>query len=137
MHFGVRDPKKKQQHPRSMLMLDCTTNNNNNDNISFQSSRYFHGMLINPFEVFINFHKWEPLIIYQSKKWQMRIQSFQYFLHELNIISFLLFLIYFTPSSHSNEWALDGPFFLLIFHEFVFDSTFDIYKIIKVQNYYE
>lgn len=98
---------------KKMFRAHCSANNNNN---SFQSSRCFYGMLINPFEVFINFSKWKS-VIYQSKKWEIRIQSFQYFLHELNIILFLLLLIYFTPSSTLNEW-LDRPVFSLFFLDF-------------------
>lgn len=98
MHTCSRKRNKKPTVPflkKTMFRAHYSTNNNNN---SFQSSRSFYGMLINPFEVFINFSKLKS-VIYQSKKWEMRIQSIQYFLHELNITLFLLLLIYFTPSS--------------------------------------
>lgn len=59
-------------------------------------------MLINPFEVFINFSKWEPAI-YQSKKWEMNSHSFQYFLRELNIILFLYYCL-FISHLHQLKW---------------------------------
>lgn len=118
-----KEKKNEQENPQffssTMFRAHYSTSNNN---ISFQSSRCFYGMLINPFEVFINFWKWEP-VIYQSKKWEMwdSVISILPPWIEYHIIFIIAYL--FHTFINPNEWASTGRFFL-IFLEFLFNSTY-------------